>query len=157
MGKCVYSQLNSENLDEGLEAVNRAVAHFPTFLPAIVEKSKVKRGSLSFWLRRLAWKERCGVTQPAFPHLQPPFLQQILLALGDWDGAAEAVTRCFALDPDCIEAHHQSILQTLAKQGNYERAAGQLGQLIAALDKTEPNNHAVFFKVCFPATAPKPG
>eukprot|EP00730_Choanoeca_flexa_P019334 TRINITY_DN9437_c0_g2_i5.p1 TRINITY_DN9437_c0_g2~~TRINITY_DN9437_c0_g2_i5.p1 ORF type:complete len:1329 (+),score=492.54 TRINITY_DN9437_c0_g2_i5:125-4111(+) len=85
-----------------------------------------------------------------FPSYLPALVvkAQVLLSMHDWDGAQEVVSRCFSLDPDAVEAHHLQVLLTLAKTGDYETAAGQLGQLIAALDKSEPTNHKLFYKLC---------
>eukprot|EP00045_Choanoeca_perplexa_P015875 m.206398 g.206398 ORF g.206398 m.206398 type:complete len:1328 (+) comp17103_c0_seq1:37-4020(+) len=85
-----------------------------------------------------------------FPTYPPALVvkAQILTSMRDWEGAQEAVTRCFALDADAVQAHHMQVLLTLAKNGAYEAAAGQLGQLIAALDKTEPTNHTLFYNLC---------
>jgi hypothetical protein len=47
-----------------------------------------------------------------FPSYPPALVvkAQILTSMRDWDGAQEAVTRCFTLDADAVQAHHIQVL-----------------------------------------------
>jgi tetratricopeptide repeat protein 21B len=82
-----------------------------------------------------------------FPDYMPALVEKakMHLAMGDWEDAVETCHRCHERDPNCIAAHRILVLHSLCRVGNSQEAAKALGQLIQAIDATEPRNHALFY------------
>jgi tetratricopeptide repeat protein 21B len=53
--------------------------------------------------------------------------------------------RALSIDSQCTEAFRYQILELLCKDGRYNDAAEAISNLLAILEKNEPNNHALFF------------
>lgn len=71
---------------------------------------------------------------------------KVHMALNDWEMAVSTAERCLAIDRHCIDAHRVLILNQLCRVGNGGRAASALGNLIDAVNTTEPKNHWLFYK-----------
>eukprot|EP01135_Chromosphaera_perkinsii_P008100 Nk52_evm16s1129 gene=Nk52_evmTU16s1129 len=83
----------------------------------------------------------------------PALIEKALLNLskGDWEQTSEAAQRALSIDPYSIQAHQLQILQVLAREGSYTRASEGLNSLLQIVERTEPKNAEVFFKIsqCF--------
>ena len=53
--------------------------------------------------------------------------------------------RCLTSNPSCIEAKRMLALHLLAREGAYDRAAVNIGEIIQLLDRLEPKNHFLFW------------
>ncbi|KAK2186994.1 hypothetical protein NP493_181g04009 [Ridgeia piscesae] len=78
----------------------------------------------------------------SFPNFLPGLLEKmhIQLALQDWDLTLETAQRALALDENCLPALRFQILHMLCRDGNYENAAMQIGDLLQQMDRQEPKN-----------------
>lgn len=74
------------------------------------------------------------------------------LALSDWDAMIDTVQRCLDFDRQCIDSHRLHVMHQLCRVGNYVEAARRLGDLIAALDSSEPSNHVLYFECSLAVT-----
>ena len=63
---------------------------------------------------------------------------------GDWDAALESAQRILAHDPNDVESLRMVVLYLLSREGNVEAARRKLGELLDALDRTEPRNASLY-------------
>ncbi|KAK3874065.1 hypothetical protein Pcinc_020974 [Petrolisthes cinctipes] len=82
----------------------------------------------------------------AYPNFTAPLVEKmkVNLAEQDWDQCLESANRVLALDSHNIEAMKFRALHVLCRLGNYEDAAQSLRTLYAEMDRSEPNNAALF-------------
>ncbi|NXU76844.1 TT21B protein, partial [Oreotrochilus melanogaster] len=84
-----------------------------------------------------------------FPNFIPAFIKKmkLQLALQDWEQAVETAHRLLQKDALNLEAIRMEALHYLCREGNISEASARLGDLIKALDKLEPRNSQLFYKM----------
>ncbi|NXO03695.1 TT21B protein, partial [Rhinopomastus cyanomelas] len=84
-----------------------------------------------------------------FPNFIPAFIKKmkLQLALQDWDQAVETAHRLLQKDAVNLEAIRMEALHHLCREGNVSEASARLGDLIQALDKLEPRNSQLFYRM----------
>ena len=70
--------------------------------------------------------------------------------MADWDQAVESAGRVLTQDAHNIEALRITALYHLAHQSKYALAATRISDTIEALDRQEPQNAALYYKVSRP-------
>lgn len=82
-----------------------------------------------------------------FPDYMPALIEKadVHLAMGDWEDAVETCHRCHERDLNCIAAHRILVLHSLCRVGNNSETARALGNLLQAIDATEPRNAELFY------------
>ncbi|XP_072118143.1 tetratricopeptide repeat protein 21B [Mobula birostris] len=84
-----------------------------------------------------------------FPGFLPAFVKkmELQLALQDWEQTIETVHRLLQKESHNFEALMMLALHLLCREGNIKEAGNRLGDLISVLDRFEPHNPEIFFKV----------
>ncbi|CAL4164059.1 unnamed protein product, partial [Meganyctiphanes norvegica] len=82
----------------------------------------------------------------SLPGFTPPLVEKIKVHLAeqDWDQCLDAANRVLTIERHNIEAQKYRTLYVLCRQGNYEEAAQGLRNLYSEMDRSEPNNAALF-------------
>lgn len=107
-------------------------------------------GKMQFLLsqnKAAAALELCDTVLGLFPDFHPALVEKgkIHAALSQWDAAIDVAQRTLDIDTHCVASRQLIVLHKLCRCGNYEDAAGVIGDLIVALDAAEPKNHRAFF------------
>ncbi|XP_048450344.1 tetratricopeptide repeat protein 21B-like, partial [Rhincodon typus] len=84
-----------------------------------------------------------------FPGFLPAFVKKVelQLALQDWDQTIETVHRLLQKDSHNFEGLGMLALHSLCREGNIKEAGSRLGDLISILDRFEPHNPDLFYKM----------
>ncbi|XP_040560144.1 tetratricopeptide repeat protein 21B isoform X2 [Gallus gallus] len=84
-----------------------------------------------------------------FPNFIPAFIKKmkLQLALQDWEQAVETAHRLLQKDALNLEATRMEALHFLCREGKMREASARLSDLIKALDRLEPRNSQLFYKM----------
>ncbi|GCC22011.1 hypothetical protein chiPu_0000395 [Chiloscyllium punctatum] len=84
-----------------------------------------------------------------FPGFLPAFVKKVelQLALQDWDQTIETIHRLLQKDSHNFEGLGMLALHSLCREGNIKEAGSRLGDLISVLDRFEPHNPDLFYKM----------
>ncbi|XP_078408432.1 tetratricopeptide repeat protein 21B isoform X2 [Cetorhinus maximus] len=84
-----------------------------------------------------------------FPGFLPAFVKKIelQLALQDWEQTIETIHRLLQKDSHNFEGLRMLALHSLCREGNIKEAGSRLGDLISVLDRFEPHNPDLFYKM----------
>ncbi len=74
----------------------------------------------------------------------------VLLSVAHWEEAAQTATRAIKQDPNDIEALGILALYQLAREGNAQVAIDRLKRLTEAVDKYEPKNAELYYRLARP-------
>ncbi|KAK3857879.1 hypothetical protein Pcinc_020970 [Petrolisthes cinctipes] len=137
-------------LNAGKEAKARDIMQYfetvleqsPRHMDALFGKAKLYENRSSYHDAM----ETLNLLVVAYPNFTAPLVEKmkVNLAEQDWDQCLESANRVLALDSHNIEAMKFQALHVLCRLGNYEDAAQSLRTLYAEMDRSEPNNAALF-------------
>uniref|UniRef100_A0A669QPC0 Tetratricopeptide repeat protein 21B n=1 Tax=Phasianus colchicus TaxID=9054 RepID=A0A669QPC0_PHACC len=84
-----------------------------------------------------------------FPNFLPAFIKKmkLQLALQDWEQAVETAHRLLQKDALNLEATRMEALHFLCREGNIREASARLSDLLKALDRLEPRNSQLHYKM----------
>ncbi|KAL6760145.1 intraflagellar transport protein [Haematococcus lacustris] len=144
-----YAALADEGeVDEALQQFEAALELDPLDLEALLGKA-----------RALELKDNLGAALDVlteatvrFAWFVPAAVEKarLLLAVGDWEQFSEAVARVQQLEPQNIMALAWQALQSITRDGNNKQAVQQLQELFAAINRAEPRNAPLYYRLARP-------
>eukprot|EP00742_Colponemidia_sp_Colp-10_P005614 GILJ01006001.1.p1 GENE.GILJ01006001.1~~GILJ01006001.1.p1 ORF type:complete len:1335 (+),score=250.67 GILJ01006001.1:335-4006(+) len=75
---------------------------------------------------------------------------KVQMMMGDWEQSLETSQRVLASERSNIEGLRLSILHSLARESRVQEACGNIQELISSIDRNEPKNATLCFKVSRP-------
>ncbi|CAB4022833.1 tetratricopeptide repeat 21B-like, partial [Paramuricea clavata] len=84
----------------------------------------------------------------SYPEFEPALVEKmkIQLALQDWEQTMDVAQRCSKLNRYSLEVHKMKIMFLLCRDGKYDEAAEQIGELIQCYDRYEPKSHYLYYE-----------
>eukprot|EP00051_Salpingoeca_urceolata_P023185 m.390103 g.390103 ORF g.390103 m.390103 type:complete len:1321 (-) comp20074_c6_seq3:93-4055(-) len=118
-------------------------------MDALLGKIQYLQQQKSDYTRSLQLLDRAVV---AFDHFAPALMEKAKaqVAVGEWDLALETAQRVLSMDASLVEALSIRVLHVLCRTGRYQTAATQLGDLISAIDHSEPKSHDIYYRIAVP-------
>ncbi|XP_041120641.1 tetratricopeptide repeat protein 21B [Polyodon spathula] len=85
----------------------------------------------------------------AFPNFLPAFIKKmkLFLTLQDWEQTVEAAQRLLQKDENNLEALRMLALYSLCSKGNIDESITQVSNLVGSLDRFEPHNAELFYRM----------
>ncbi|XP_050699357.1 tetratricopeptide repeat protein 21B-like [Eriocheir sinensis] len=129
------------------------VRNLMEYLDPVLQKSSRHMDALfakaKFYENRSNYKESTetlNLLVVAYPGFTGPLVEKAKVNLSeqDWDQCLESANRVLSTDSHNIEAMKYRTLYALCRKGNYDEAAQNLRTLYTEMDRSEPNNAALF-------------
>lgn len=135
-------------LDEAMTHFESALEHDHNDLQALLGKAKIlelkkQTGSCIDVLTEI--NVRFGWFVPALVEKA-----RLLMAAGDWEQVQDTLQRVLSADAQNILAQAWQCMITLTREGNNKLAAKQLQELFASMNRQEPKNAELFYKIARP-------
>ncbi|PNW81978.1 hypothetical protein CHLRE_06g268800v5 [Chlamydomonas reinhardtii] len=144
-----YDMLFDESeLDDALSHFEQAVEHDHNDLQALLGKAKI-----------MELKKQLGPCLDVLTEINVRFgwfvpalveKTRMLMMLGDWEQVTETLQRVLAADQQNIMAQAWNCMISLTREGNNKQAAKQLQDLFSSMNRQEPKNAELFFRVARP-------
>ncbi|KXZ45770.1 hypothetical protein GPECTOR_50g563 [Gonium pectorale] len=144
-----YEALFDESeLDEALTQFEHAIEQDHNDLQALLGKAKI-----------LELKKRVGAAVDVlaeinvrFSWFAPALVEKtrLLMVQGDWEQVEETLQRVLAADGQNIMGQAWACMISLTREGNNKQAAKQLQDLFAAMNRQEPKNGELYYKIAKP-------
>ncbi|KAG2502129.1 hypothetical protein HYH03_000619 [Edaphochlamys debaryana] len=143
-----YDVFDESELDDALTQFEHAIEADHNDLQALLGKAKV-----------LECKKNLGAcidvlaeVNVRFGWFVPALVEKcrLLMAVGDWEQVTESLQRVLASDGQNIMALAWQCMLSLTREGNNKQAAKQLQDLFSAMNRQEPKNAELFYRIAKP-------
>ncbi|GLC77752.1 hypothetical protein PLESTB_000959000 [Pleodorina starrii] len=144
-----YDMLFDESeLDEALTQFQQAIEQDHSDLQALLGKAKI----LELKKQMASAVDVLAEINVRFGWFVPALVEKtrLLMALGDWEQVAETLQRVLSADAQNIMAQAWSCMISLTREGNNKQAAKQLQDLFAAMNRQEPKNAELYYRISRP-------
>ncbi|EFJ52945.1 hypothetical protein VOLCADRAFT_78980 [Volvox carteri f. nagariensis] len=144
-----YDMLFDESeLDEAYTQFEQAVEQDHSDLQALLGKAKI----LELKKQMAQAVDVLAEINVRFAWFVPALVEKarLLMVLGDWEQVTETLQRVLSSDAQNIMAQAWACMISLTREGNNKQAAKQLQDLFTAMNRQEPKNAELFYKVARP-------
>ncbi|GIL85609.1 hypothetical protein Vretimale_13293 [Volvox reticuliferus] len=144
-----YDMLFDESeLDEAYTQFEQAVEQDHSDLQAMLGKAKI----LELKKKNAQAVEVLAEINVRFGWFVPALVEKtrLLMVLGDWEQVTETLQRVLSSDAQNIMAQAWACMISLTREGNNKQAAKQLQELFAAMNRQEPKNAELYYRIARP-------